>query len=103
MRAPSLTGGQERELRQVDTAFHFTLAVAAQNRTLLRLQNTISDMLQETRAESLLGSDRPLRSLRGPEQILDAVRNHDGQAAHDATLRHILEVRDTILAAASQR
>jgi GntR family transcriptional repressor for pyruvate dehydrogenase complex len=87
----------------VDTAFHFTLAVAAQNGTLLRLQNTISDMLQETRAERLLGPERPLRSLRGHEQILDAVRRHDGQAAYDATLQHISEVRDTILAVSTSR
>lgn len=81
-----------------DTAFHYAVAVAAGNSTLLRLQNTIADMLRETRAESLLGPDRPLRSLRGHEQILEAIRLHDGEAAYRATLQHISEVRDTILA-----
>ncbi|MBI4492482.1 MAG: FadR family transcriptional regulator [Chloroflexi bacterium] len=80
-----------------DTAFHYTLAVAAANQTLLRLQDTIRDMLRETRASSLLGGDRPIRSLRGHEQILDAVRRHDGEAAYQATLGHISEVRETIL------
>jgi DNA-binding GntR family transcriptional regulator len=38
-------------------------------------------------------------SLRGHEAILEAVRAHDADAAYQASLAHIVEVRDGILRA----
>ena len=85
-----------------DTAFHYTLARAADNHILLRLHNVILDVLRESRQEYLHVPDRPAMSLRGHEAILAAVSAHDGDAAHRASLAHITEVRDGILRALNE-
>jgi GntR family transcriptional repressor for pyruvate dehydrogenase complex len=82
-----------------DTAFHYTLASAADNHILLRLHNVILDVLRESRQSYLHVPDRPQTSLRGHEAILRAVKARDGEAAYQASLEHITEVRDGILRA----
>jgi GntR family transcriptional repressor for pyruvate dehydrogenase complex len=82
-----------------DTAFHYTLARAADNHILLRLHNVILDVLRESRQSYLHVPDRPQTSLRGHEAILGAVKAQDGEAAYQASLEHITEVRDGILRA----
>jgi GntR family transcriptional repressor for pyruvate dehydrogenase complex len=82
-----------------DTAFHYTLARAADNHILLRLHNVILDVLRESRQSYLHVPDRPQTSLRGHEAILAAVKLGDADAAYDASLAHITEVRDKILRA----
>jgi GntR family transcriptional regulator, transcriptional repressor for pyruvate dehydrogenase complex len=82
-----------------DTAFHYTLARAADNHILLRLHNVILDLLRESRQSYLHVPDRPQMSLRGHEAMLAAVVAHDPEAAYAASLAHITEVRDGILRA----
>jgi GntR family transcriptional repressor for pyruvate dehydrogenase complex len=82
-----------------DTAFHYTLARAADNHILLRLHNVILDLLRESRQSYLHVPDRPQTSLRGHEAILAAVKAQDAEAAYAASLAHISEVRDKILRA----
>jgi GntR family transcriptional repressor for pyruvate dehydrogenase complex len=92
----------DRPFVDEDTAFHYTLARAADNHILLRLHNVILDVLRESRQTYLHVPDRPQMSLRGHEAILDAVREHDGEGAHRASLAHITQVRDGILKAMNQ-
>lgn len=80
-----------------DTAFHYTLARAADNHILLRLHNVILDLLHESRQSYLHVPDRPQTSLRGHEAILAAVKAGDAQAAYEASLEHIAEVKEGIL------
>jgi len=82
-----------------DTAFHYTLARAADNHILLRLHNVILDVLRESRQSYLHVPDRPQMSLRGHEAILGAIKNQDAESAYQASLAHITEVRDGILRA----
>jgi GntR family transcriptional regulator, transcriptional repressor for pyruvate dehydrogenase complex len=82
-----------------DTAFHYTLARAADNHILLRLHNLILDLLRESRQSYLHVPDRPQTSLRGHEAILNAIKMHDPQAAYNASLEHITEVKEGILRA----
>jgi GntR family transcriptional repressor for pyruvate dehydrogenase complex len=82
-----------------DTAFHYTLAQAADNHILLRLHNLILDLLRESRQSYLHVPDRPQLSLRGHEAILSAVKAQDPQAAYNASLEHITEVKEGILRA----
>ncbi len=86
-----------------DTAFHTTLAAAADNAILDRLHTIILDLLRESRESYLYTADRPQRSLRGHQAILAAVKAHDPDAAWDAALTHISEVRDGILQALDHR
>ena len=88
-----------RSYVEEDTAFHYTLARAADNHILLRLHNIILDLLRESRQSYLHVPDRPRMSLRGHEAILAAVRAKDAEGAHRASLAHISEVRDGILRA----
>jgi GntR family transcriptional repressor for pyruvate dehydrogenase complex len=89
----------ERSFVEEDTAFHYTLAKAADNHILLRLHNVILDMLRESRQSYLHVPNRPQMSLRGHEAMLAAVRAKDPDAAYRASLAHISEVRDGILKA----
>src|SRR3954451_9082491 len=82
-----------------DTAFHYTLARAADNHILLRLHNLILDLLRESRQSYLHVPDRPQLSLRGHEAILNAIKANDPQAAYNASLEHITEVKEGILRA----
>jgi GntR family transcriptional repressor for pyruvate dehydrogenase complex len=82
-----------------DTAFHYTLARAADNHIMLRLHNVILDVLRESRQSYLHVPDRPQMSLRGHEAMLAAVSAHDSKAAYEASLAHITEVREGILRA----
>jgi GntR family transcriptional repressor for pyruvate dehydrogenase complex len=88
---------QGRSFVDEDTAFHYTLARAADNHILLRLHNVILDVLRESRQSYLHVPDRPQMSLRGHEAILNAVKTHDADGAYAASLAHISEVRDGIL------
>jgi GntR family transcriptional repressor for pyruvate dehydrogenase complex len=90
---------QGRPFVDEDTAFHYTLARAADNHILLRLHNVILDLLRESRQSYLHVPDRPQMSLRGHEAILTAVKDHDADAAFEASLAHIVEVREGILRA----
>lgn len=90
-----------RSFVEEDTAFHYTLARAADNHILLRLHNVIIDLLRESRQSYLHVPDRPQMSLRGHEAILAAVHARDAEAAYAASLAHISEVRDGILRALS--
>ena len=89
----------ERSFVEEDTAFHYTLAKAADNQILLRLHNVILDMLRESRQSYLHVPNRPQMSLRGHEAMLGAVKARDADAAYRASLAHITEVRDGILKA----
>lgn len=82
-----------------DTAFHNTLAAAADNRVLLRLHNVVLDLLRESRQDYLYSPDRPKLSLRGHEAILAAIRKRSGEEAYQASYEHIAAVRDGILRA----
>ncbi|GAC1321023.1 MAG: FadR/GntR family transcriptional regulator [Chloroflexota bacterium] len=86
-----------------DTAFHNTLAVAADNPILDRLHAIILDLLRESRQSYLYTADRPQKSLRGHEAILAAITSHNPNAAWRASLNHISEVRDGILHALDDR
>lgn len=80
-----------------DAQFHDTIAVAADNPIVLRLLAAIMDLLRESRASYLQSGERPVRSLEGHRRILEAIRRRDGEAAFQATLEHIVEVRRGVL------
>ena len=90
---------EQRSFVEEDTAFHYTLARAADNHILLRLHNVILDLLRESRQSYLHVPNRPQMSLRGHEAILSAVCARDPDGAYGASLAHITEVREGILRA----
>jgi GntR family transcriptional regulator, transcriptional repressor for pyruvate dehydrogenase complex len=79
-----------------DTAFHAVLARATGNRVIVRLMETLNDLLVESRKLTLKQKGRPARSLRGHEHVVAAVRAHDGDAASRAMLNHIDQIADLL-------
>ena len=80
-----------------DELFHAAVTAAGHSALLARLMAEISELIRETRIESLSQPDRPLNSLRGHRRIADAIRARDGEAAAVAMQDHITMVSDVAL------
>ena len=77
---------------QTDTNFHHLLARMAKNRVLERLMLALVDLLSKTRETYLQSEERELKSLRGHQDILAAVKNGNGMAARQAMRKHLEDV-----------
>jgi GntR family transcriptional repressor for pyruvate dehydrogenase complex len=77
-----------------DEQFHGAVTAAAHSGLLARLMREISDLIRETRLESLLQPGRPAASLAGHRRIADAIRIQDATAAAQAMQAHIELVSD---------
>ena len=80
-----------------DTAFHELIAQAARNTVILRVMDTLVDLLRQSRERSLQRGDRPVLSLRGHLRILEALRRRDPQGARSAMLQHLREMEEQAL------
>lgn len=80
-----------------DEQFHAAVTAAAHSSLLSRLMREISDLIRETRLESLAQPGRPSASLRGHELIAEAIRDGDAAAAARAMAAHIALVSDVAL------
>ena len=79
-----------------DTAFHYGIAQAARNAVMLRVMDTLVDLLQQSRERSLQQHDRPRLSLAGHLQILAALRRRDAAAARAEMLTHLREIEERV-------
>jgi GntR family transcriptional regulator, transcriptional repressor for pyruvate dehydrogenase complex len=75
-----------------DTEFHAALARATQNRVVVRIMETLNDLLIESRKLTLKQKGRPMRSLEGHEAVVAALRRRDPEAAAAAMHRHIDQI-----------
>jgi len=73
------------------------MTVAAHSSLLAKLMHEISELIRETRIESLSQEGRPHASLDGHRRIADAVRRRDAQAAAAAMADHLQLVSDVAL------
>jgi|SRR6516164_1163364 GntR family transcriptional repressor for pyruvate dehydrogenase complex len=80
-----------------DTAFHYTIAQAADNSVMLKLTHVLMDSLREMRERSLQVGDRQIKSLAGHHRILTALKQGDAAAAEAAMRRHLSEIEEIIL------
>jgi GntR family transcriptional repressor for pyruvate dehydrogenase complex len=80
-----------------DEQFHAAVTRAGHSALLQRLMLEISDLVKETRIESLSQAGRPLESLQGHRRIADAIRTQDAAAAAAAMRDHIERVSDVAL------
>jgi GntR family transcriptional repressor for pyruvate dehydrogenase complex len=80
-----------------DELFHAAVTAAGHSALLARLMAEISELIKETRIESLSQPDRPLNSLHGHQRIAEAIRARDGEAAAVAMQDHITMVSDVAL------
>ena len=80
-----------------DESFHRAVTLAGHSPLLHRLMSEISDLIRETRIESLSQPGRPRESLEGHRAIADAIRGQDPDAAAAAMRAHVDKVSDVAL------
>jgi GntR family transcriptional repressor for pyruvate dehydrogenase complex len=80
-----------------DEAFHAAVTQAGHSALLARLMHEISDLIVETRVESLGQPGRPAQSLAGHRAIAEAIREGDATAAAAAMEEHIGLVSDVAM------
>jgi GntR family transcriptional repressor for pyruvate dehydrogenase complex len=80
-----------------DAEFHYSIALASGNSVVLKVLDTLMDLLRDTRERSLQVEGRPQKSLAGHRRILAALKRHDAEAAKAAMRRHIEDVEEIVL------
>ncbi len=64
---------------------------------VLKVIDTLMDLLRDTRERSLQVEGRSQKSLAGHRRILSAIKHHDAEAAKAAMRRHIEDVEEIVL------
>jgi GntR family transcriptional repressor for pyruvate dehydrogenase complex len=80
-----------------DERFHGAVTTAAHSLLLARLMDEISELIRETRIESLSQPEWPRASLAGHRAIAEAIRAEDPAAASAAMHAHVAMVSDVAL------
>ena len=77
-----------------DFTFHMALAEASQNILLPTIMNSIVDLLQRQRDRIFKADGGQVRAQKHHRLILAAVTERDGQAAYQAMVAHLVQVRE---------
>jgi GntR family transcriptional repressor for pyruvate dehydrogenase complex len=80
-----------------DAEFHYSIALASGNSVVLKVIDTLMDLLRDTREHSLQVEGRAQKSLAGHRRILAAIKRRDAEAAKAAMRRHIEDVEEIVL------
>ncbi len=87
---------QGRPFVEEDSAFHMSIARSSGNELLVRMMESIHELLRDSREQSLRTRSGMARSLDGHRRIIDAIRRADERDAQRAMLKHVLEVEANI-------
>ncbi len=79
---------------EADELFHAAVTAAGHSALLARLMHEISELIRESRLESLAQPGRPAASLAGHQRVAAAIRDQDGARAAAAMEAHIELVSD---------
>ena len=79
-----------------DTAFHAALARATRNTVVVRIMETLNDLLIESRKLALKQRSRPERSLKGHEAVVAALARRDADGAARAMHEHIDQIAELL-------
>ena len=79
-----------------DSEFHYAIALASGNTVVLKVLDTLMDLLRDSRQRSLQVEGRPQKSLAGHRRILAAIKRRDAEAAGAAMLLHIENVQKIV-------
>ncbi len=80
-----------------DSEFHYNIALASGNTVVLKVIDTLMDLLRDTRERSLQVEGRSQKSLAGHRSILAGIKRHDAGAAKAAMRRHIEDIEEIVL------
>ena len=79
-----------------DTEFHYAIATSSGNSVVLKVVDTLMDLLRETRSRSLQSEGRPQKSIAGHRRIFAAIKRRDPGAAELAMRQHITDVEKMV-------
>lgn len=82
----------------VDKSFHYIMAKATKNKVLLRLTDSMRDLLAESRDKYLQVEGRPGKSISRHRQVLDAIKARDGELAAQIMLEHVVDIEECLFA-----
>jgi GntR family transcriptional repressor for pyruvate dehydrogenase complex len=88
---------QGQSIIEEDSALHLIIARSSQNSLLVRMIESIHELIRGSREESLREHATMERSIAGHRRIIDAIAKHDPTAARQAMLRHVLDVEAMII------
>ena len=87
----------------LDAAFHLHLADASKNRIIQKVAHTLTEILNESRSESLQSEARSRASLMGHYKILDALEQRDSEMALRAMKEHLQAVEQVVFGISDAR
>ncbi len=85
-----------------DNLFHFLMAEATGNEALVRIVDSLMDLLLKTREESLQHDERRDQSLKQHRTILAAIEARDPRAAERLMREHIRDVEELVFSKGKQ-
>lgn len=85
-----------------DTAFHYLVAEATGNEILLRVADSLMELLGETRDTSWKIADRPVRSLKQHQAILNAIEARNPLVAERRMREHISAIERLVFSSEPQ-
>lgn len=90
-----------RPAQDIEHAFHDAIAAATGNQTLVRLMDTVRDLVGESRDEALQSPQRLVCSVQDHGRILDALCRRDAEGTRQAMADHLMRTRDIVFTATS--
>lgn len=100
---PTIDEPDQIRFNRLDVEFHHALTLLGGNREVAELAKRIHRRIQGIRVRSSIQlQGRPARSHAEHEQIVAAIRRHDGDATERLIRAHITGVRDAVLAMLSR-
>ncbi|AQS55416.1 FadR/GntR family transcriptional regulator [Novibacillus thermophilus] len=80
-----------------DHAFHYAIAQASHNSVILRIMNSLLDLMKVGRQHALSIPGRFAQSVKDHEKIVHAIEAQQPDKAHEAMRHHIQDVRRDVL------
>jgi GntR family transcriptional regulator, transcriptional repressor for pyruvate dehydrogenase complex len=80
-----------------DAEFHYSVALASGNGVVLKVIDTLMELLRDTRERSLQVEGRSQKSIAGHRRILAAIKRRNPEAANAAMRRHIKDIEEIVL------
>ncbi|MGA2990742.1 MAG: FadR/GntR family transcriptional regulator [Candidatus Korobacteraceae bacterium] len=80
-----------------DSAFHYCIALAANNSVVLRILDVLMDLLQKSHEQSSQFKGRTASSLAGHRRIVSAIQRRDAGAAEAAMHRHLQQIETIVV------
>ena len=82
---------------ELDQAYHLALARATGNKVLFSIVDRINDILAESRAKYSHSLVRIKQSIKGHENIFEAILQKDPNLADQAMSHHLIEMEKVVL------